>query len=444
MSVTIKIKRGTTVPTTSDLVSGELAINTTDGNLYTKFDDGTVANVVSDTKKLTATVRNETGTELSAFKAVYISGASGNKPLVTLAQANSEATSSKTFGVTTSSISNNNNGTVICSGTLQGVDTNAYAAGTTLWLSESSAGGFATTAPTAPNHAVFIGVVTRQHQTQGSVEIRIQNGYEIQELHNVNISSVANNDLFAYESSSSLWKNKTISSLGIATLASPTFTGTVTIPAGASISGFATLASPTFTGTPLAPTATAGTNTTQLATTAFVNTAISTKANIASPSFTGTPSAPTATTSTNSTQIATTAYVKNNLASYATTSYITSTLASYTQTASLNSNLIPTTVLNLYDATIYSNVSHINAIITFNTEGATSHDYYIMAENSVSMPLGTQIVLVQNDAYSATIHGDTGVTLYSRGSRFTMNGQYSVATLIKVAYDTWVLSGDLV
>jgi hypothetical protein len=41
--------------------------------------------------------------------------------------------------------------------------------------------------------------------------------------------------------------------LGLATLASPTFTGTVTIPAGASISGFAPLASPTFTGTPIVP-----------------------------------------------------------------------------------------------------------------------------------------------------------------------------------------------
>jgi len=64
-----------------------------------------------------------------------------------------------------------------------------------------------------------------------------------------------------------------------APLASPTFTGTVTIPAGASISGYATtaslssyapLASPALTGTPTAPTATTGTNTTQLATTAFV------------------------------------------------------------------------------------------------------------------------------------------------------------------------------
>lgn len=59
-----------------------------------------------------------------------------------------------------------------------------------------------------------------------------------------------------------------------APLASPTFTGTVTIPAGASIAGFAPLASPALTGTPTAPTATAGTNTTQVATTAFVSTAV--------------------------------------------------------------------------------------------------------------------------------------------------------------------------
>ena len=98
---------------------------------------------------------------------------------------------------------------------------------------------------------------------------------------------------------------------GFATLASPTFTGTVTIPGGASISGFATLASPTFTGTPAVPTATAGTNTTQIASTAFVTTAISgisSYAPLASPAFTGTPTAPTAAAGTNTTQIATTAF----------------------------------------------------------------------------------------------------------------------------------------
>lgn len=87
-----------------------------------------------------------------------------------------------------------------------------------------------------------------------------------------------------------------------------------------SLSSYALLASPTFTGTPAAPTATAGTNTTQIATTAFVTTADNLKANIASPTFTGTPAAPTATAGTNTTQIATTAFVQTAISGIGSTS----------------------------------------------------------------------------------------------------------------------------
>lgn len=92
---------------------------------------------------------------------------------------------------------------------------------------------------------------------------------------------------------------------------------------------FATLASPALTGTPTAPTAAAGTNTTQIATTAFVTNAVTaatggavtiasvtglqpaldSKAPLASPALTGTPTAPTAAAGTNTTQVATTAFV---------------------------------------------------------------------------------------------------------------------------------------
>ena len=70
----------------------------------------------------------------------------------------------------------------------------------------------------------------------------------------------------------------------------------------------APLASPALTGVPTAPTATAGTNTTQLATTAFVTTEGNLKAPLASPALTGVPTAPTATVGTNTTQLATTAF----------------------------------------------------------------------------------------------------------------------------------------
>ena len=68
------------------------------------------------------------------------------------------------------------------------------------------------TKPTAPNNTVFIGVVTRSSPTQGTIEINIQNGFEIDELHNVLITSIANNQYLRYESASSLWKNHTLTS----------------------------------------------------------------------------------------------------------------------------------------------------------------------------------------------------------------------------------------
>ena len=90
------------------------------------------------------------------------------------------------------------------------------------------------------------------------------------------------------------------------------------IPSASDLNAKAPLASPNFTGIPLAPTAAQGTNTTQVATTAFVNAEIAadiaTKADLAGPTFTGVPAAPTAAVSTNTTQIATTAFVVAEIA----------------------------------------------------------------------------------------------------------------------------------
>jgi hypothetical protein len=83
--------------------------------------------------------------------------------------------------------------------------------------------------------------------------------------------------------------------------------------------------SPTFTGTPLSTTAAPGTNTTQIATTAFVTAADNLKANLASPTFTGTPLAPTAVLGTNNTQISTTAFVQSTIAANTQTSHTDAT-----------------------------------------------------------------------------------------------------------------------
>jgi hypothetical protein len=160
---------------------------------------------------LTATVRNETGATLAKGTVVYISGAAGNKALVSKASASSEATSSKTFAILSEEIPNNQNGQSVTVGLLKGLDTSALTEGGSLWLS-TTAGQWTQTMPTAPNHAVFLGTVTRVHANQGTVEVRIQNGYELQELHNVKITSVANGQVLKYDSAQSLWVNGTDSS----------------------------------------------------------------------------------------------------------------------------------------------------------------------------------------------------------------------------------------
>jgi hypothetical protein len=94
----------------------------------------------------------------------------------------------------------------------------------------------------------------------------------------------------------------------------PTAGGFANFAQLANLTPLAPLASPALTGVPTAPTAAAGTNTTQIATTANVIANVAPLAPRASPAFTGVPTAPTAATDTNTTQIATTANVVADIA----------------------------------------------------------------------------------------------------------------------------------
>lgn len=166
---------------------------------------------------LLAPVRNETGATLAKGTMVYISGAAGNKCLVSKAQADSELHSSTTFGMITADITNNHNGYVTISGIVSGLNTSAFADGTTLYLSPTTAGGYTSTKPSAPSHMVYVGTVTYSHATQGAIQTRIQNGYELDELHSVAITSVADGQLLKYEASSGLWKNSSLTSTDVTT-----------------------------------------------------------------------------------------------------------------------------------------------------------------------------------------------------------------------------------
>ena len=170
----------------------------------TQQDAGTItATWVNGT--LIREVRNTTGATLTKGTIVYISGATGNKPTVTKAIASGDSTSAQTFGFIQSDLANNANGYVVVVGDLTNVDTSAFAEGDQLYLSSTVAGTFTSTKQYAPAHLVYVGIVTRSHPTLGQIEVNIQNGYELDELHNVAAQNPSNGDILQYVTSTGLW-----------------------------------------------------------------------------------------------------------------------------------------------------------------------------------------------------------------------------------------------
>lgn len=174
--------------------------------------DGSIATFPTtlSSNKMTVEVSNQSGSLIAKGSVVYINGTHGNLPTIALSQANSEANSTKTFGIVENDISSGSNGLIIKLGLLENLNTFGITEGVTLWLSPTVAGGYTTTKPSAPNHAVVVGVCTRAHPTLGTIIVSIQNGYELEELHNVAISSIQNGQVIKYNSATSLWENYTL------------------------------------------------------------------------------------------------------------------------------------------------------------------------------------------------------------------------------------------
>jgi hypothetical protein len=144
-----------------------------------------------------AFVKNGEATTLNKGEVVYIFGATGDKISVKRASNTGETTSSKTLGVVAESIISGGLGYVITQGTLDGLNLGVYTAGDTLWLS-NIAGQYTNVKQYAPNHTVFIGVVQRANNGNGQLYVLPQNGYELEELHNVMTTGATYGDLLTY------------------------------------------------------------------------------------------------------------------------------------------------------------------------------------------------------------------------------------------------------
>ena len=127
-------------------------------------------------------VRNQTGSDIVNGSVVYVSGATGQTPLVTKAIATSYTTAD-VIGVTTTDIANNGFGYVTISGTVNGLDTSAFSDGAAVYLSASVAGTYTATEPTSPNYSIQIGVITYSHGVNGKLLVAIQNkSVEVQHI----------------------------------------------------------------------------------------------------------------------------------------------------------------------------------------------------------------------------------------------------------------------
>lgn len=190
-------------------------ITSTDGSVTITSPTSTTRDlsvaVSASTYNVLVQVRNTTGATLTKGTVVYISGATGQLPTVSKALATSDATSAQTLGMITADLANNANGFVTVIGLITDIDTSAYANGAQLYLSGSVAGGVTTTKPYAPIHLVYVGVVEYSHPTQGKIFVKVQNGYELDEIHDVAISSPVTGQTIIYNSSTQLWQNGTVS-----------------------------------------------------------------------------------------------------------------------------------------------------------------------------------------------------------------------------------------
>jgi hypothetical protein len=268
--------------------TGRLFFNDGEGGLAYTLKGGNVIQEVGQSQQLL--VYNGTGATLTKGQVVYSNGAQGQRPTVALALATGDATSARTLGIVAESIANGAEGFVTTLGILENINTSAFTAGAQLYLSGTVAGALTSTKTYAPIHMVYVARCIKSHASSGRLFVTVQNGYEMDELHNVAAQSPANNDGLFYNTTTSLWEKKSIVTAlgftpynatnpsGYLSTVSLTTNVTGTLPVGnggtgattltgyvkgsgtsaltasaaipvADVTGAAPLASPTFTGT---------------------------------------------------------------------------------------------------------------------------------------------------------------------------------------------------
>lgn len=199
----IQFNTGTTGAGTTPV--GELEWADDLGTLKLGLRGGNITHYIG--QQLFERVVNKTTGTLAKGTVVYVTGAQGNRIKVEPAIASGDYTSATVIGVVAETIPVDAEGFVTQDGILQGLNTTGFAEGAVLWLSPTIPGAITTTKPLAPEHLVMVGFCVRSHQSAGEIAVKIQNGYELDELHNVRLTGVNNGQILAYNTASGVWYN---------------------------------------------------------------------------------------------------------------------------------------------------------------------------------------------------------------------------------------------
>lgn len=146
--------------------------------------------------------KNDNSYTLTAGTVVYINGNSGQFATFGTASWEDDPSSAYTIGIIPQNISPSNSGYAVIQGEITGINTNGFTPGTLLYL--SSSGTYTDQKPVAPRHTVRLGQVVVA-SVSGKLQIKVDNGYETDELHDVKLTNTSSGDLFV--KSGSIWIN---------------------------------------------------------------------------------------------------------------------------------------------------------------------------------------------------------------------------------------------
>ena len=200
---------GATGPTGPGVAAGGTA-----GQVLTKVDATDyntqwVDETSIDTSTMKHLVKNDSGLTLAKGTVVYTKSANGTNILVDRALATNDQLSSQVLGFLETELAPNGIGYCVSNGLISNINTDGTTAGDPVWLSPTTAGGFITgliNKPSAPDHLVYLGVITRVNANTGEIFVHISNGWELDELHNVSITGRQDGYVLAWNSTSQLYE----------------------------------------------------------------------------------------------------------------------------------------------------------------------------------------------------------------------------------------------